>query len=364
MIDKLKKILINLPGWRTNSKVIVIESDDWGSIRSSSNKALEDLKNSGIKVDNCSYMQNDAIASNEDLELLFNILAKKNTPKITANFLTSNPDFNKIKESGFNRYYSESILETVKRYPKHDNAKNLWLEGKNQGFFYPQLHGREHLNIPRWLQDLKDGNEETLLAFKHKMFGVSAHIVQKRRASYQAALDGNFSVDLHDKKSIIKEAVQEFNQIFGFKPESFIAPNYIWDSLVEKALAQEKVMFLQGTHIQRLPRGLGEKLQYRRHALGDVNEYDQKYLVRNAFFEPSSNKDKDWVDSCLSEIKIAFLMRKPAIISSHRVNFVGFLNQKNRDQNLKLFEELIKRINKNWPGVHYLTTAELTKLIG
>jgi hypothetical protein len=29
----IKQNIINLPGWRTNRKIIVFESDDWGSIR-------------------------------------------------------------------------------------------------------------------------------------------------------------------------------------------------------------------------------------------------------------------------------------------------------------------------------------------
>ena len=31
--------LSNLPGWRTSRKIVVIESDDWGTIRMPSNKA-------------------------------------------------------------------------------------------------------------------------------------------------------------------------------------------------------------------------------------------------------------------------------------------------------------------------------------
>jgi len=29
----LRKNLVNIPGWRTNRKIVVIESDDWGSVR-------------------------------------------------------------------------------------------------------------------------------------------------------------------------------------------------------------------------------------------------------------------------------------------------------------------------------------------
>jgi len=32
-MGKLHRYIANIPGWRTNRKIIVIESDDWGSIR-------------------------------------------------------------------------------------------------------------------------------------------------------------------------------------------------------------------------------------------------------------------------------------------------------------------------------------------
>jgi hypothetical protein len=38
------------------------------------------------------------------------------------------------------------------------------------------------------------------------------------------------------------------------------------------------------------------------------------YTVRNAFFEPFLNPNKDWVNSCLLEINSAFDKNKPAII--------------------------------------------------
>ena len=47
---KKKKIKINvsnLLGWRTNRKLIVIESDDWGSVYMSDKRALEEMKEKG-----------------------------------------------------------------------------------------------------------------------------------------------------------------------------------------------------------------------------------------------------------------------------------------------------------------------------
>src|SRR5699024_4439183 len=106
----------------------------------------------GYRVDKNVYERYDSLASEDDLELLFNLLNscedQHGTPAvITANILTANPDFEKIKSSGFQQYFYESVAETFKRYPKHSGSLDLWKEGKEQGIFFPQSHGREHLNV-------------------------------------------------------------------------------------------------------------------------------------------------------------------------------------------------------------------------
>ena len=43
--------LLNIPGWRTKRKIVVIESDDWGSIRMPSRDIYEKLLAEGYRVD-------------------------------------------------------------------------------------------------------------------------------------------------------------------------------------------------------------------------------------------------------------------------------------------------------------------------
>ena len=56
-------------------------------------------------------------------------------------------------------------------------------------------------------------------------------------------------------------------------------------------------------------------------------------------------------------------MGKPAIISSHRLNYVGFIDEKNRDSTLKLLDEILKRVLKKWPEVEFFNSADLGKII-
>ncbi len=368
MIKRIKQNLSNIPGWRTNRKIVIFESDDWGSIRTKSAESLEILRKNKLKVDKCHYMQNDSLASETDLHKLFEILLKfkdqkGNHPVVTANCLMANPDFEKIKDSNFQKYQYESFKETLSRYPDHKNSFNLWKKGMEHKIFHPQFHGREHLNIERWMVDLQNNNEETLLGFHNGMFGISGHITKVKRGSYLAAFDGNSSKIVDDQIAIVKEGLTLFKQEFGYHSKSMIAPNYVWNDQIEKVASDLGVKYIQGTNTQRISKNYGEKTNVKRHYLGQKNKFNQQYLIRNCFFEPSENRNKNWVDSCLKDMEISFRWKKPAIISTHRVNFIGFINPKNRDLNLPLLEQILTEILKKWPDVEFMTSDQLGDLI-
>ena len=86
------------------------------------------------------------------------------------------------------------------------------------------------------------------------------------------------------------------------------------------------------------------------------------YLFRNAFFEPNK-PGKEWVSSCMNEIDNAFRWNKPAIISSHRTNFIGGLDVKNRDRSLMQLKELLHSAQKRWADIEFMTSAELGNLM-
>ncbi|RGV32175.1 hypothetical protein DWW18_14910 [Butyricimonas virosa] len=363
----LLKNLAQIPGWHTNRHIVVIESDDWGSIRMPSLEVREMLKDEGYTIDNCKFSSYDSLASSDDLSCLFDILTSVkdingNYAILTADSVVANPDFQKIKESGYQQYYYEPFTETLKRYPvSHQNSFELWKEGLTSGIFIPQLHGREHLNVVRWMNALQAGDEVTLHAFGQRHFGLSKLASDKLKVRYMDSF-GNASADtiaIEDK--VIREATDLFEKLFGFKSTSFIAPCYIWRESVEKTLSECGVKYLQGLSLQQIPvadNPPSVKTKY--HYLGQKNKYGQRYLIRNAFFEPYKDNTTDkWVDECLNRIRIAFRWHKPAIISSHRINFIGAIAPTFRDRNLKLFKSLLSEIIKYWPDVEFMSSNQL-----
>ena len=65
----------------------------------------------------------------------------------------------------------------------------------------------------------------------------------------------------------------------------------------------------------------------------------------------------------MEEIRVAFKWGKPAVISSHRVNYVGSIDPSNRDNGLDKLKKLLNKVLKKWPDVEFMTSAELGDLI-
>ncbi len=366
--QQITRNLLNIPGWRTNRKIVVIESDDWGSIRMPSREVYEDLLQKGIRVDKLSYNRYDSLASENDLSTLFEVLSsvkdKNGNPAVfTANTIVANPDFDQIRASGFQQYFYEAFTETLKRYPRHSKSFALWNEGIEKKIFIPQFHGREHLNITRWLKALQNNVGYTRLAFDYRMFDLSTSLIISEN-SFMEALNYENINELEFQKQSLKEGLQLFNTIFGYRSKTFIAPVYIWDNNLNKVLKDNGVVAFQGSWYQLQPiEGKEHRFKKQIHFTGQNNKLGQRYLVRNAAFEPSQDPDMDWINDVMLKMKIAFRWGKPAIIGTHRINYIGFIDTSNRDRGLKLLKELLQKIVKQWPDVEFMSTDQLVELI-
>ena len=353
--------LLNIPGWRTKRHIVVIESDDWGAIRMPSKEVYDKLLSKGYRVDLNKYEKNDSLATEKDLTELFNILSKYtdingNHPMITANCAVANPDFEKIKESDFQNYYYEPFTETLKRYQDCENSFELWQQGMKEGLFKPQFHAREHLNVSNWIHSLQN-DEDTKHVFDYGIMGLFPKGKENVGNKFQVAL-GDTEFPIQSQNEIIKEGLDLFEKIFNYKSKTFIAPCYTWNPGIEKTLYDNGVIGIQGLVYQKVP--CGNSI---RHWMGSKNAYGQIYTIRNAFFEPTLSPNIDNVEDCLYRIECAFRWNKPAIISSHRINYIGAINEHNRDNNLKQLDGLLTKIQKKWGDVEFISSDKLVDII-
>jgi hypothetical protein len=114
--------------------------------------------------------------------------------------------------------------------------------------------------------------------------------------------------------------------------------------------------------IKKVHQGLG---QYKRqfYYTGKRNKLNQVFMVRNVVFEPTEPKNLDWVKFAMNQIDTAFRWGKPAMISSHRVNFCGHIDPANRSNGIASLRSLLKGIVKKYPDVEFLSSTELGALI-
>ncbi|MDA8566781.1 hypothetical protein N9K89_04545 [Schleiferiaceae bacterium] len=315
------------------------------------------------------YSLNDALERNNDLEGLLSVLNSIRNlvgqkPKFTINYITANPDFKRIEESDFTSYYYITSDEQRKRYPQTDRLKLLYNDGIKDGIIKPQLHGREHLNVNRWLIGLKHSHPHLLAAFEQEMFSLVWQSPAIYRNEYMDALDYDTVSDRSNKCDIISDGAELFKSEWDFYSKSFIAPCYIWDDEIEEALSRKGVKYFQSLKIQYHPK-LKNGFTYKRkfHFTGQKNNKGQRYLVRNAFYEPTSYPQSNQVELALNQIDFAFRHNTPAILSTHRVNFIGRLSESNRTRGLKGFTELLKQVVRRWPEVEFMFSDELGDLI-
>lgn len=368
-LAKAGKHFLNIQGWRTKRRIVVIESDDWGSIRMPSREVYEKCLKAGYPVDKIAYERYDSLLSRNDLEMLFELMTgfrdkSGNHPVITANCVVANPDFEKIKQSNFEKYYYESITDTFRKYPDHAGNFMLWKGGIENGIFLPQFHAREHLNVSMFMDALRRKEPDALFSFENRLPGCIVKGHEIKGNYYTQATYYNCLHDKEQKINIFLEGLDLFEKLFGYRSETVIPPNYIWSPDFNEAVLHKGVKCFQGIRKFREPLMDGG---FRQHSVftGKRNQLGQTYIVRNCFFEPSMFKlgIADPVGKCLYDMAIAFRMRKPAIIGSHRLNYAGFIDEKNRDNTLKMLNEILTASLKRWPDIEFMTSDQLGKMI-
>ena len=359
--------LKNIPGWRTDRKVVIIECDDWGGIRMPTKAAYHKLLSAGISVDKSRYNKYDTLADKEDLERLFEVLCGVKDKNGKAAIMTAvcnvaNPDFEKIRQSEFSEYHYEPMTKTLDRYGRHPDTFRLWQEGIKNGIFVPESHGREHITVQLWMQKLREGDKNVRLAFDHEFVSVDTVGIPQPARQFRPEFfyDNNTHREFLEKS--IVDGVNLFSILFNYRPTVFVPSNGIFHPDLEKTLVKTGVPFLYTALFDKIYNSNGTTSR-KFHTLGQKSKSGLRYYIRNCAFEPT-DIDFKGIEYTLSQIKAAFNWSKPAIISTHRVNFIGGISVKNRDTGLHELKKLLNAIIKMWPDVEFMSSSELFKVIG
>lgn len=366
MVRNLLSRCVNFLGYRTTRKLVVICSDDWGGIRVKDLKQKNALQGLGINMSTNRFDEFDTIESNQDMEQLFDVLTKYkdgsgNHPVITAVMNVANPDFKKIKSADYTEYFFEPFNETLSNYPSHDRVLDLYKQGIRGKIFKPQFHGREHLQISSWLKGLQIKEVKTMLAFENEFFFLTKGDVNMQMpGEYAEAYNFWDHIELEYQKVTIHSGIDIFKSLLGYAPSYFAAPVFIYNDGLNDTLKEVGIQIIDVPRLRNEPIGQG-RFRKRFHYMGQENGAELSYLNRNAVFEP--NLPGNGVQRCLEGIDLAFASSKPAVISNHRVSFVGGISESNRSHGLEQLDLLIRSILRKWPDAEFIDAEELSQMI-
>lgn len=374
MVNSLKEKLLqnikNIYGWKTNRKIVVFSVDDYGNVRLDSKKARENMDHAGLKVKS-RFDAHDTLESREDLEMLFEALASvkdKNgrNAVFTPYALPCNINFEAMAENGYQEYVYEILPQTYKKLEAIDAAAyrgawDMWKEGIAKGLMVPQFHGREHLNLKVFKEKLKNKDAEVLTALKNRSY---TSISDSGYATIKVSAAFDFW-EFEENKSfaqVITEGLSAFEDVFGYKAVHFTPPAYNIHPVNHQTLAEGGIKYIDTGLIQKEHQGSG-KYKIRFNYTGKRNNHMQYTMVRNVVFEPTNDAKIDSVALAMKQIETAFKWNKPAIISSHRVNFCGYVNPANRRKGMDELRLLLKKIVDKWPDTEFMAANELGDLI-
>jgi hypothetical protein len=374
MIKKLLQIIFqnlkNSIGWKTKRKIIVFSVDDYGNVRLNSKSARTNMNKAGMKV----YSRFDALdtlETKQDLEQLYQVLDSvkdKNgrNAVFTPFALPCNINFEKVAANDFQKYEYELLPETYSKLAKEQpeaylGAWEKWQEGIQKGFLKPQFHGREHLNLAIFHDKLKNKDQQLLTALQNKSYTSISDDKYPTMSSF-AAFDFWEVYENENLKPILIDGLTQFETVFGYKSNYFTPPVFSIHNSLFTTLKDNGIDYLDLALLRKEHQG-ENRFKKSFNYTGKSTKEKLTIMVRNVVFEPTEERGIDWVSFTMKQIETAFRWNKPAIISSHRVNFCGHIEESNREKGLKTLQELLDAIVKKWPDVEFMSADELATYI-
>lgn len=148
-----------------------------------------------------------------------------------------------------------------------------------------------------------------------------------------------------------------FRNIWGVASRSFVAPCYTWNDKIENVLYNNGVELIQGARVRRSSCNSSKKYLY----AGEKNN-GLIYGVRNCFFEPATTTNYS-TDKLINDVGNVFKNKHIAVISSHRINYVGGIDINNRIKNLKLLDEFLSALLMKYPDVEFMSSDQLIDIL-
>jgi len=337
-------------------------------VRVASRAARQRLIDAGLDL-SAQMDRYDTLETREDLEVLFEVLdsvrdSRDRPAKFTAYALSANPDFARIRADGAH-YHGEAVPITFARLESwqptaYRGAWEMWQEGMQRRLLQPQFHGREHLNVALFERKLRSGAADLRANIEQESLAGITGDAAMPGVGFTHAFGLHDAADLARHREILADGLDRFEQVWGFRSKTFTPPAQKLHPSLYETVESGGVASIDKPF--RCTRAMGDGT-HRREVNRSGRQRGQHHLtvVRNAVFEPGKDMGFDPVERAVQQVAAAFRWRKPAVISAHRVNFCGHLDEANRRHGLTALKKLLERIAARWPNAEFVGVDELVE---
>ena len=303
-------------------RAVVIESDDWGLCAwAPDREAWATLAETPAFQSRAGRRYGGStLESAADVKALAALLLEHRggdgaAPVWQANTVMANPDYARLARE---RPTSGALpLVELPETPGRWARPGLWDEvrrAREAGVWWIELHGLHHLPEGAWLAALARGDADARRALEHQ---------SPVCAAVEAVGEYDPSEPAETRRRNLDRALACFRALVGRAPRSFCPPDYRWDESLEADAERHGLTTFQGKAEQAgspFPR-LRRMLASRRwpHARGA-----RFYLPPRIAFEPcgpGEGRGRDAVEAALRSARAAWKRSRPAILSSHRLNY-------------------------------------------
>jgi len=299
-------------------------------------------------------------------DFLLNFKGADGRPVIfTPVYIVANPDSDAILANGFTEYVDNGICDGFPSrwsVPPWDHAKIMEKarEGIRLGVWYPQTHGRAHHYSPKkWVRGLREKADEAMCAF----------FQLRGRIGVPVNLDRKYEVKGLEFDELTDEELNEwfgkgleyFRRAFGYETPCAPITNAVRAKEYEPELEMrcERMLARYGIKIN------SHSYKAREYGMGHYDpELDLTFMGWNANFDPLGTPDTETQKGfthAYRRIQEAWAKGEPAIVGTHRINYVSLDPEQERQGYLQL-EQLLSTLQKEHPDVVYLTSSEVGQL--
>ncbi|HTR96939.1 MAG TPA: hypothetical protein VMH61_03470, partial [Candidatus Acidoferrales bacterium] len=307
--------------WR-RLKAVVLESDDWGLCAwvadDAAHRALADqpaFRSPAGRRYGRSTLESAADVRALERTLLEFAGGDGLPPVWQANTIVAAPDWTRLAAPGFDQAaLPVTAIEDAPARWQRPGLGEAWSAAIACGVWWPELHGLHHLPETAWLGALRRAEPDARLALEHA-------------SAIGTAVEASGEYDPSEPRPVrarvLREAIARFAVRFGRAPSSFCPPDYRFDDWLEREAAALGLTTLQG----RAERARGPWASLRRRIVPPRfpdRAGGRFHLPARTAFEPRGDAaapGPSGLEAALHGVRAAWSAGRPAIVSTHRLNY-------------------------------------------